>query len=367
MRPVGAIVFGRLGDRVGRRTTLALVVITMSGSTMLVGLLPTYATIGVAAPILLLVLRLVQGISAGGEYSGASTFVVEYAPPHRRGLYASILSVSTNTASLSGIGFTALLTSALGDEAMLAWGWRIPFLVALPLGLVGLYLRTRVEETPEFRALEKVESAPVTQALRSQRRAIGIVFGVVMINAVAFYSLGAYWPTYLTEVTGMERSTALWSSAVSYLVLIALVPLFGHLADRLGRRVLMIYSACGLIVLAVPAFLLSSTGGFVPAVLGQLMFIAVAGPMGPVVTLLLVEMFPVRLRYTASAIGYNLAYMVFGGTAPYVSTFLIAQTGSRLAPAVYIVVIAMASLVVILTALRETAPGRVAKQAAVAA
>ncbi|WP_413810897.1 MFS transporter [Streptomyces sp. OE57] len=359
IRPVGAIVLGRLGDRVGRRATLSLVVLMMSGSTALVGVLPTHASVGTLAPVLLLVLRLVQGFSAGGEYSGASAFVVEYAPRERRGLYASVLSMSTNAASLCGLGLAALLTQALGDTAMQSWGWRIPFLLALPLGLVGLYLRLRVDDTPEFLALRRdaeVESAPLKATWHGQRRAIGVVFGVVTFNAVAFYVLGSYWPTYLTSVVGLPRTTALWSSAATYLVLIALVPVFGHLSDRYGRRPLMTYAACGLTLLAVPAFLLSSVGGFWPAFAGQLLFVSVAGATGPVVTVLLVEMFPTNVRYTASSIGYNLSYLVFGGTAPYVATFLISRTGSNLSPAVYITVIALVSLLVIRFCLPETAP-----------
>ena len=360
VRPAGAVFFGRLGDRIGHRLTLSLIVILMSVSTAVIGLLPGFAAIGVAAPLLLLAMRMVQGFSAGGEFAGASTMVVEYAPPHRRGLYVSFLSVSTYAASLVGVCFTALLTSGAGDEAMSSWGWRVPFLVALPLGLVGLYLRTRVDETPEFRALKRdhqVEAAPLAEALRTQRRPIATLFGIIMINAVAYYVLGTYWPNYLSENAGLPRLTALWSSAAAYGVLIVLAPAFGMLADRYGRKAMMLYSTIGLLVLTVPAFLLSGAGGYWPAVLGQALFVLFAGPTSPVSSLVTAELFPARVRYSASAIGYNLSFMLFGGTAPYVSGYLIGATGSKLAPALYICAIAACSLVVVATMLRETAPG----------
>ena len=174
VRPLGGVLFGRWGDKVGRRTVLAFAILLMSGATFLIGVLPTYATIGFAAPVLLLILRLTQGLAAGGEYVGAVAFVVEYGPSDKRALYASWISVSVFGGLLAGVGIATLLTSTLGDEAMLAGWWRLPFLIALVLGLIGLYLRVKVEETPEFRNLAaregEIESAPLTEALKTQRK-----------------------------------------------------------------------------------------------------------------------------------------------------------------------------------------------------
>ncbi|WP_328335193.1 MULTISPECIES: MFS transporter [unclassified Streptomyces] len=359
IRPAGAVFFGRLGDRLGRRITLSAIVVLMSLSTAVIGVLPGFATIGIAAPLLLLAMRLVQGFSAGGEFAGASTMVVEYAPPNRRGLYVSFLSISTFAASLAGVCLTALLTSGAGEEAMRSWGWRIPFLVSLPLGLVGLYLRTRVDETPEFRALvreQKVESAPLAEVLRTQRKPMVTLFCIIMINAVAYYVLGTYWPNYLSENAGLPRSTALWSAAAAYGLLMVLAPVFGMLADRYGRKPMMLYSTVGLLVMTVPAFMLSGVGGYWPAFLGQALFVLFAGPTSPVSSLVTAELFPARIRYSASAIGYNLSFMLFGGTAPYVSAFLIDRTGSKLAPAYYICAIAACSLIGVATMLKETGP-----------
>ncbi|MEV0697822.1 MFS transporter [Saccharopolyspora sp. NPDC050389] len=359
VRPLGALYFGRMGDRVGRRTTLSIIVLLMSGSTAVIGLLPTYAAIGVGAPLLLLLLRLLQGFSAGGEFTGASVLIVEYAPPHRRGLYMSALSVSTFAASALGVMITAALTSGVGVEAMQTWGWRALFLLSLPLGLVGLYLRLKVEETPEFKRLEHaadVEQAPLAEALRTQRKPIATLFVLIMINSVAFYVLGTYWPTFLSQHAGMARTDALWSSAAAYGVLIVTAPLHGYLADRFGRKPMMVYATVGFAVIAIPGFLLSAQGTFWAAFLGQALFALMAGAMSPVNSLITAELFPPHVRYSSGAIGQNLAYLVFGGTAPYVCTFLIAATGSGLSPAIYIAAIAVVSALGAIFMLRETKP-----------
>ncbi|MFE7354364.1 MFS transporter [Streptomyces sp. NPDC057543] len=358
-RPVGAVVFGRMGDRLGRKRTLALIVLLMSGSTALIGVLPTYDSVGLLAPLLLLALRLLQGFSAGGEFAGASIMIVESAPQARRGLYTSALSTATFLASATGVALTALLTQGIGVDAMQAWGWRVVFLIALPAGLVGLYLRFRVEETPDFKQLEQraeVRRAPIREALDTQRKPITTLFLLIMINAVAFYVLGTYWPTFLTTHAGIDRVTALWSSAAAYGVLIACAPLHGHLADRFGRKPMLVYATVGFGVLAIPAFLISAQGGFWFAFLGQSLFALMAGAFSPASSLIVSELFPPHVRYSASAIGYNLSYLLFGGTAPYMSEFLINSTHSTYAPAIYITAIAVVSALAAVFLLPETSP-----------
>ncbi|MFZ3561241.1 MFS transporter [Streptomyces sp. BH055] len=358
-RPVGAVFFGRMGDRLGRKHTLALIVLLMSGSTALVGVLPTYDSVGLLAPVLLLALRLVQGFSAGGEFAGASIMIVESAPRNRRGFYTSGLSMATFLSSALGVALTAMLTQGMGVATMQEWGWRVAFLVALPAGLIGLYLRFRVEETPDFKRLEsqeEVRRAPIREALQTQRRPITTLFLLIMINAVAFYVLGTYWPTFLTTHAGVDRVTALWSSAAAYGVLIACAPLHGHLADRFGRKPMLVYSTIGFAVLAIPAFLISALGGFWFAFLGQSLFALMAGAFSPASSLIVTELFPPHVRYSASAIGYNLAYLIFGGTAPYVSEFLVSTAGSTYAPAIYITVIATVSALAAVFLLPETSP-----------
>jgi MHS family proline/betaine transporter-like MFS transporter len=359
VRPVGAVFFGRLGDRMGRKTTLSTVVILMSIGSAAIGILPTYSQVGILAPMLLLLCRLVQGFSAGGEYTGASAFVFEYSPEKRRGLFASSLSMTTYLGLLSGSGLTAVLTTLLGDTAMQDFGWRLPFLLSLPMGLIGLYLRLRVEETPVFKQLkltQEVEHSPLREVFRTQRGKVGLLFVAAAINATTFYVLGTYWTTFLTKEAGVPHSIALWSSAGAYALLICLVPLFGIISDRIGRKPMWLFSTAGLVVVSLPAFALSGQGGFLPAFLGQALFVLVAGWMSPGITLLNAELFPARLRYSASGIGYNLGYAVFGGTAPFVATFLVAQTGSLQAPPIYIMCLALVAFIILAVKLPETAP-----------
>lgn len=359
VRPLGALFFGRMGDRVGRKKTLSTVVLTMSCGSAAIGLLPTYAQIGVLAPLLLLAMRVIQGFSAGGEYTGASAFVFEYSPRARRGLYASTLSISTYLGLLSASGLCAILTTVLSESDMHSWGWRVPFLIALPLGVAGLYLRMRVEETPVFKQLEQsheVEHSPLREVLKNQRGKVGLLLAAAMINATSFYILGTYWTNFLITNVGLPQRVALFSSAAAYAFLICMVPIFGALSDRIGRKPMWMYSTSGLVVISIPAFMLSEQGGFWPALLGQALFVLVVGWMSPGITLLNAELFPARVRYTASGIGYNLGYALFGGTAPFVATYLVAQTGSLKAPPAYIMCLALVAFLVLALKLPETAP-----------
>lgn len=356
-RPLGGFVFGHFGDKVGRRNTLAVCVILMSLATFAVGLLPTYAAVGVAAPALLLICRLVQGFSAGGEYMGAASFVVEYAPENRRGLYAGFLAVSLLGGLLCALGTVTLFTTFLGETAMAAWGWRVPFLLALPLGLVGLYLRLRLEDTPAFREVEEhnaVSGAPIREALRTQWRPMAIFFGFALVFVVGLYVVLTYMPAYLGEASGIDRGTALLSSAIALLVLTALCPLSGVLADLVGRKP-MLLAGCGcFLVLAVPAFLVIGQGGLLWATLGQLLFAVPVFFFVSALPVSLVEMFPTRVRYSSASITYNLAQMIFGGTAPFVATFLVVRSGNVLAPAYYVSGLALVSALVVAFAFKET-------------
>ena len=356
MRPLGAFVFGHYGDRLGRRGALATAVILMGVATMLIGVLPGYGQIGVWAPILLVFARLLQGFSAGGEWGGAASFMVEYAPPGSRGLYGSWQQFSIVAGLLTGSAIGGLLGLILSEGALNAWGWRIPFIFGAVLGLVGLYLRLRLEDTPEFRKIEaknEVEGAPIKQAFTTHRGAGLTAIGFTMAWTVSYYILLTYMPTYVSSTLGLPLSQALISNAIGLVVLMALIPFTGMLSDRIGRKPLLISFAALIAVLTYPLFLLIGTQILVLIILGQVLFgiiIALFSGPGPAA---LVEMFPTNVRYSALGISYNLAVALFGGTAPFIATFLISRTGSNLSPTFYLIAAAVITLIVV-SRIKET-------------
>jgi MHS family proline/betaine transporter-like MFS transporter len=349
-RPLGGVIFGHVGDRVGRRSALAASVLLMGGATVLIGLLPTYGQVGHLAPVLLLVCRLAQGFSLGGEFTGATSFITEYAPENRRGFWASLSPSASLLAYIGGALVVLAVASSLPESAYNSWGWRIPFWVAGPLAAAGLYLRLRIEETPAFRALESdegVDRAPIREAVSGYLRQIALLVGIATLNAVAFYIAAGYFVTYLTETVGLDRMTAFLSNSAALMVYVLLAPLFGFIGDRFGRRPMLFAGCVGMILLSVPGFLLAGSGGLLAATLGQAMIVLPLVIVASAVTVTMVELFPTRVRYSGASLGYNVAYTIFGGTAPFVGAFLVASTGSLIAPAVYLAAIAIVVLPVI--------------------
>ncbi|MGH3469643.1 MAG: MFS transporter, partial [Thermocrispum sp.] len=351
VRPLGGFFWGHLGDRVGRRTALSWSILIMSVATFAIAFLPTYAAVGLLSPVLLLVVRVVQGFSASGEYAGASSFLVEYAPEGRRGVYAAVVPASTAAGLLVGSLLAALLTGVLDDAQMHAWGWRLPFLLAAPMGLIGRYIRYRLEDTPVFRALEReddVTSTPVLDMLRNHGRLVLLALGAALLNAVAFYVLLSYMPTYLSEELGFGVTESFVATTVSLATYIGFIFLTGLASDRWGRRPMLILASLLFMLGVVPAFALLDGAGF-------LLVLVVQVGLGAMLTLndgtlpsFLAEMFPTRVRYSGFAVSFNLANAIFGGTAPFVATLLISRTGSNLAPAWYLVAAAAVSLVAVL-------------------
>lgn len=347
MRPVGAMLFGSLGDRLGRRTILAMVISLMAVSTFVMGLLPTYASIGVFAPILLVVVRCLQGLSAGGEYGGATTLVAEYSPK-RRAFFLSFLSVSTVLSFVLAALVVAVVSVLVSPATFEGWAWRIPFWLALPIGAIGLYIRLRVEDTPAFRAVEDagtVERAPLVNTLRTHWRQILKVASFVSCNALGFYFLATYLPTFLQTEGGLSRTASSVSNAVAMLLIAATVSLFGIFGDRFGRKRLMAVTAVMYFVIAVPSLLFVSAGVVALAVCGQLLFALAQSSSQASTAPVITEAFPTRVRYTASGVSYNLAYMVVGGTGPLIATALVAATGTAIAPAFYVMAIAVLAFV----------------------
>ncbi|MQA11343.1 MAG: MFS transporter [Pseudonocardiaceae bacterium] len=357
MRPVGGAILGSIGDRLGRRNALSLAIILMTVATTLIALVPSYATIGVAAPVLLVLLRCVQGISTGGEWTSSSAFVVENAPAHRRGLWAS--SISATAALGTFVGAVAALTvnSTMSEAAVDSWGWRIPFLAAAPLGIVGFYLRRKLTDTPVYEAMreqKRLARSPLRQAGRRNVKLIMLAFAFSSITGVGFYYLATFIVNYLSETVGFDRADALLISIVGLGFYALMCPVMGLLSDVWGRRKPVKLIGCAiLVVLSVPAFLLMSQGG-VGTFVG-LFLLGIGEAMVNVMTVvLLVELFPPETRVTAGAIGYNIGLGYVAGMAPLIAAALVAATGIAVSPAWFLGGIALLSGIVLAIYLPET-------------
>ncbi|MBB2987600.1 MHS family proline/betaine transporter-like MFS transporter [Terracoccus luteus] len=356
VRPLGGFVWGHIGDRVGRRTALSWSIVIMSLATFCIAFLPSYATAGIWAPILLLLVRIVQGFSASGEYAGASAFLVEYAPANRRGLFAAVVPASTAAGLLLGSLLAALLSALLDSEQMQSWGWRLPFLLAAPMGLIGRYIRTKLEDTPAFRELaaeDDVVKAPARELFTAHWRVLLLAVGAVLLNAVGFYVILSYMPTYLSEEIGLDATKSYLATTVALVTYIGFILLTGMASDRFGRKKVLIAASVLFIVATVPAFTLLNTDSFVTILLVQILLGAMLTLNDGTLPSFLAELFPTTNRYSGFAVSFNISNALFGGTAPFVATWLIASTGSDLAPAFYLMVAAAISLVAVALA-RET-------------
>ncbi|MCK7623985.1 MFS transporter [Streptomyces sp. RS10V-4] len=378
VRPLGGAYFGPLGDRIGRKKVLALTMIMMAAGTLCIGLIPSYAAIGLWSPALLILFRLIQGFSTGGEYGGASTFIAEYAPDKKRGFFGSFLEMGTLIGYTGAAGIVLVLNTALGPDAMLSWGWRIPFLVAGPLGLVGLYLRLRLDETPAFQKFEAAQghgaadtavpaeedsshlsaNAPgkkLGEILTRHWPALILCIALVGAYNITDYMLLSYMPTYLTDTLEYSESHGLLILLATMVVLLCLLPTVGRLNDRYGRKPLLMSGMLGFLLLAAPAFLLVKQGSLLAvsggmALLG-LSLLCLLGTMSAA----LPALFPTSVRYGSLSIGYNLAVSLFGGTTPLVITALMDAFGNNvMVPAYYTMGAALVGVIAV-AAMKETA------------
>ncbi|GLT00679.1 MFS transporter [Sphingobium jiangsuense] len=351
VRPLGGLFWGPLGDRLGRKSVLAFTILLMSGATLCVGLIPDYASIGFWAPTLLILLRMVQGFSTGGEYGGAATFMAEYAPDDRRGFYGSFLEFGT----LAGFSFGAFLMLAfsllLGDAAMHEWGWRIPFLIAAPMGLIGMYLRSRMEDTPIFREERhgggRTGTPRLSTLVRRHWRPMLVVAGLVVALNVVNYTLLSYMPTYLQRRIGLSPDQALIVPIIGMLFMMLFLPFAGSLSDRIGRRALWAFSLTGLLLAVVPLYMLMATG-LAGAIVGFVLLGLLYVPQLATISATFPALFPTPVRFAGFAIAYNISTSLFGGTAPAMGSALITMTGNELMPAFYM----MAACVIGLVTLR---------------
>jgi MHS family proline/betaine transporter-like MFS transporter len=356
MRPIGGLVMGAYADRIGRKGALIITMAMMAIATGMPGITPGYATIGIWAPVILVLCRLAQGFSTGGEWGGAVIFLAEYAPPGRRGFYASWMQVGVAVGSLAGSGSAWILTATLDPASLNTWGWRIPFLVGFLLLPIGYYLRTRVAETPAFERLvetRKVARAPIRDAFSSQKRMMGLVCGTSVIWNSGGYVLLVYLPVFANQVLKVDLSLALAAAAIGSVVRAILTPPIGVLGDRIGRKAVIQTMNIGFLVLVYPMFLWMKTDpGFTSvlctSVVAGVLMAMVAGA-GPV---MLTEQFPTRLRSTPVGIGYNISAAIFGGFAPFICTWLVRQTGDAIAPTYFLLGCALVSLLTV-TRLRD--------------
>ncbi|MHA6313945.1 MFS transporter [Pantoea sp. USHLN298] len=351
-RPLGAIIFGRMGDRIGRKPTLIFVLIMMTLATTAIGLVPTYATLGVLAPLMITGLRILQGLFAGGEYGGAVSLMTEFAPRGKRGLFGAWQSFTVALGLLAGAGIVALLSLLLSPEQMLAWGWRVPFFLALPLGALALWLRVQMEETPAF---IRQQSEPVPERVTASFGATlkTILLGIcrLMVWSAAGYTYLVIMPTYLQASLHTGFNQALLIAVISNLGFAATIIPAGMLSDKIGRRAVMVTAAVLLLLLALPLLNVLQAESSGLGLKALVVFIAggivglLAGP-GPA---MLAEMFPTRVRYTGLGLAYSLSNAVFSGCAGLIITGLIKQTGNLDIPAWYVMITALISIVALMT------------------
>lgn len=349
LRPLGGLILGGLADSRGRKPALLIAAVMMAASTLMIGLIPTYEKIGIIAPVLLLIARLAQGFSAGGELGIASSFLLEWSPQGKRGFWTSFLSVTVALGSGLASGVAAILITLLPPEDMQSWGWRIPFLIGSVLGLVALWVRIGVDETPIYREAKPDHPDADTTTFRANLKPSILVFGFTIHWTVCYYMFLIYMPVYTRTHGQLSSAQSIWSNTVSTIAIILLVPVIGWLSDRYGRKPFLLASCTSVILLTVPLFWLIATVQSLAIIICiQIAFAIViafySGP-GPAT---MVELFPTLGRSRWSSVSYALAAAVFGGFAPFIAVWLTGLFGSPLAPAAYVIAAASVSLLVIL-------------------
>jgi MFS transporter, MHS family, proline/betaine transporter len=351
MRPVGAVVFGHIGDRYGRRNALTLSVVAMAVPTFLIGLLPTFKQIGVTASVLMVALRLIQGLSVGGEYTTSVIFMVEGCPSSRRGLMGAFGTSGAFAGVMLGSAVGALVAWMMPSAALHAWGWRIPFLAGVTIGIAGYFLRHELQHGSE---VPRAEPPPLLELLRAHWCRILQVSGFKVLDAVGFYLMFVYTATYLTEIVGIAKSRALAINTIGMAAAMVMLPLSGALSDRVGRKPLLLLSAGAIIIFAMPLFNLLWHPMRSAPMIGQISIALLIGLFYGASPAAAAEAFPSSVRCTCVGIAHNLTMALLGGTAPLVATYLIDRTDNEMIPPMYLMAAAFVSMIFTLT-LKETA------------
>lgn len=350
-RPLGAIIFGRIGDRIGRKPTLIIVLVMMTLATTAIGLVPVYASIGIAAPLVLTGLRILQGLFAGGEYGGAVSLMTEFAPRGKRGLYGAWQSFTVALGLLAGAGIVALISAVLSPEELYAWGWRLPFFLAIPMGGVALWLRVKMEETPGFLRQQKQQQPQASANLSHTLKAIMTGIGRLMVWSAAGYTYLVIMPAYLQSSLHTGFNQALLIAVISNIGFAITILPAGILSDKWGRRNVMVIAAVLLLILALPLLKILQAESSTLLVKALVVLVAgglvgmLAGP-GPA---MLSEMFPTKVRYTGLGLAYSLSNAIFSGCAGLIITGLIKQTGNLDIPAYYVMATAVVSIFALMT------------------
>ena len=351
MRPLGALIFGHIGDHYGRQRALTLSVIAMAVPTVLIGALPTYAQIGVSAPVLLVVLRLVQGLSVGGEYTTSVVFLIEGSLTKRRGMMGAFGAAAAFMGVMLGSGVGAIVAATMSPAALAAWGWRLPFLAGSTLGIAGYFIRRELQNAGD---VARIAPPPMGEVLRTQWRRVVQVAGFKVLESVGFYLMFVYSATYLTEIVGIAKSRALTINTIGMAAAVLMLPVAGALSDRFGRKPMLLLASGLIICLAWPLFNLLWHPMFHVPLLGQVGFALLIALFDGVAPTTAAEAFPANVRCTGVGLSHNLCIALLGGTAPLVATYLIDRTGNEMVPPLYLIGAAVVSAIFVLT-LRETA------------
>lgn len=355
-RPIGGILFGQIGDRFGRKIALVIGIIMMAIPTAGIGMLPSYEAIGLAAPIILTIIRILQGFSLGGEFSGCIAYIVEHSPADKRGLAGSASFVSMCLGMLMGVGVANAFSWALSEQDLLDWGWRIPFIIGLFIGFVGLYIRSHLAESPIYKAAKEggfLSRTPLRETLTKHWGKVLLAIAVYINVTAPFYTTTVYMKYYM-QTLGYAESQGSTICAIILVSMSIVFPISAYVSDKIGRKPVIIFGSVLLVLTMYPIFLAINSMNYTIAILSQIVFAGIVGIyMGPVPTLL-VELFPTRIRFTGVAISYNLSAAIFGGTAPMVATWLYKTTGDQLALSYYLTALAVFCLVIVFLFYKET-------------